>query len=274
MTSKPIDIKSIFGKNLRKLIGEDTPITEVARHVGVNRTQLNRYLYGEAFPRPDVLHRICAYFGVDARILTQSLAEIDADQQQAEPTDASILPGLDFEPADHSVFPDGFYIEWKASWIYEGFYTQHLLLASTVGGRRVTRIRAPAGLRPDLKGGRYQLPLVAYQGIAVNQTDGFAVFDQGVGTHGVAMTAFRKGFMNVETIYPGYKLSAVVFNRQRHHYKGPTILQFIGRNRSKILEIARGSIWRTADEMPADIYSILEIMESEDRGLLPAPSRK
>ncbi|WP_150522707.1 helix-turn-helix domain-containing protein [Roseibium sediminis] len=272
MTSISIDIKSIFGKNLRKLVGEDTPITEVARHVGVNRTQLNRYLYGEAFPRPDVLHRICTYFGVDARILTQSLAEIDADQQQAGPAHADVIPRMGFEPVDRSVFPDGFYVEWKPSWIYEGLYTQHLLLASTVDGRRLTRVRVPGGLRPDLKARRFQRPLIDYVGVAVSQTDGFVVFDQGQGSHGVAMTAFRRGFLNVENVYPGYKLSALVFNRQRHQFRGPTVLQYIGHNYGKVLRVARQTIWHKPDNVPRDIYAILEVMETEDRGLLPVPS--
>jgi len=265
------DIRSIFGRNLRKLVNGDIPVTEIARNVGINRTQLNRYIYGEAFPRPDVLHRICSYFGVDARILTQCLEDIEAEQRQIV-SGGGPIPTLDFEPVSENVFPDGFYIEWKQSWIYANMFTKHLLQTSTDDGARVTRIRAPAGFRPDLKGARYQLPLIDYHGIAVNQSDGFAIFDQGRGTHGVAMTAFRKGFMNVENVFPGYKLSAVVFNRQRHHFKGPTILQYIGRNRAEILKVARSSVWVTADEMPKDILSIIELLEEEDRGLLPVPT--
>lgn len=265
------DIRSIFGRNLRKLVNGDSPVTEIARDLGINRTQLNRYIYGEAFPRPDILHRICTYFGVDARILTQSLDEIDAEQRHPA-LGSSPIPTLEFEPVSENVFPDGFYIEWKQSWIYANMFTKHLLQASTDNGTRVTRIRAPSGFRPDLKGARYKLPLIDFHGIAVNQSDGFAIFDQGRGTHGVAMTAFRKGFMNVENVFPGYKLSAVVFNRQRHHFKGPTILQYIGRNCADILQVARSPLWLTVDDIPKDILSIIELLEHEDRGLLPVPS--
>ena len=136
----------------------------------------------------------------------------------------------------------------------------------------MTRVRVPGGLRPDLKAGRFQRPLIDYVGVAVTQIDGFAVFDQGRGSHGVAMTAFRRGFLNVENVYPGYKLSALVFNRQRHQFRGPTVLQYIGDDRSKVLKVARDTIWHRPDEVPRDIYAILEVMETEDRGLLPAPS--
>ena len=41
--------------------------------MGIHRTQFNRYLSGESWPRPDVLKVIVEYLGVDANNLLYEL---------------------------------------------------------------------------------------------------------------------------------------------------------------------------------------------------------
>ena len=72
----PAGIRNIFGANLRQLSSEYRSIAGLCRELGINRTQYNRYLSGESFPRPDVLHRICEFFGKDARILLEPVEAI------------------------------------------------------------------------------------------------------------------------------------------------------------------------------------------------------
>ncbi|MEP2204195.1 MAG: helix-turn-helix transcriptional regulator, partial [Tateyamaria sp.] len=48
----PSELRSMFGANLRQLAAEYTSISDLARQLGINRTQFNRYLSGESFPRP------------------------------------------------------------------------------------------------------------------------------------------------------------------------------------------------------------------------------
>lgn len=72
----PADLRSRFGTNLRQLSQSATSVSSLCRELGINRTQFNRYLAGESFPRPDVLHRICDFFGVDARILLEAVDDI------------------------------------------------------------------------------------------------------------------------------------------------------------------------------------------------------
>ena len=67
----------MFGANLRKLAEGYSSISDLSRQLGINRTQFNRYLSGESFPRPDVLARICAFFDVDARVLLEPVDQID-----------------------------------------------------------------------------------------------------------------------------------------------------------------------------------------------------
>ena len=61
----------MFGANLRSLSKDYVSVSELSRQLGINRTQFNRYLAGESFPRPDVLARICGFFKVDARMLLE-----------------------------------------------------------------------------------------------------------------------------------------------------------------------------------------------------------
>jgi transcriptional regulator with XRE-family HTH domain len=106
----PQQIRDRFGKNLRILVSGEPSVSQVCRDIGVNRTQFLRYLSGEAHPRPDVLHRICKHFGVDARILLEPIETL------REEDDPGPHPALGF-PAflsrmrdfDHGVMPDGFY---------------------------------------------------------------------------------------------------------------------------------------------------------------------
>lgn len=73
----PTELRAIFGQNLRKLCQAYPSISAVCRALDTNRTQFNRYLSGDSFPRPDVLQKICTYFGTDARILLEPIDQIE-----------------------------------------------------------------------------------------------------------------------------------------------------------------------------------------------------
>ena len=75
-SESPAELRAMFGRNLRLLCQPYASVSALCRELGINRTQFNRYLSGESFPRPDILQRICAYFKVDARILLQPLHEV------------------------------------------------------------------------------------------------------------------------------------------------------------------------------------------------------
>ena len=83
-TSEPADLRSVFGTNLRELSQQATSIAQLCRDLGINRTQYNRYLTGDSFPRPDVLHKICTFFKVDARILLEPLEDLYKQKAERE----------------------------------------------------------------------------------------------------------------------------------------------------------------------------------------------
>ncbi len=78
------ELYGVFSRNLRILASAHGSVAELCRALGVNRTQFNRYLSGQASPRPEVLLRICTYFETDARILLQPIEDLHPVQPPAD----------------------------------------------------------------------------------------------------------------------------------------------------------------------------------------------
>ena len=57
----PADIRAVFSQNLKELMGASPNVSALRRELSLNRTQFNRYLAGESFPRPDILPKKYAY---------------------------------------------------------------------------------------------------------------------------------------------------------------------------------------------------------------------
>jgi len=105
----PAELRNMFGENLKTLARNAKSISLLSRQLGINRTQFNRYLSGESFPRPDVLARICRFFEVDARILLEPVSQIKND---ADPLTSQFLSGFlghGVDTIDEDEFPTGFY---------------------------------------------------------------------------------------------------------------------------------------------------------------------
>jgi transcriptional regulator with XRE-family HTH domain len=126
--TKPLtsaQIRAVFGENLRQLCARESSVSEVCREIGVNRTQFSRYLNGEAFPRPDLLLRICSYFGVDANILIRPIA---SDNRSTEPNVlaetfarfAEYLPGTTYGLSEQEL-PSGLYRIWRRSFMWPDY---------------------------------------------------------------------------------------------------------------------------------------------------------
>lgn len=129
----------MFGKNLRELSKRYPSVSELARQLGINRTQFNRYLSGESFPRPDVLDRICSFFDVDARIL---LEPVNSFNPRGSLMTGALLKdfvgsGVDDIPQD--VFPDGFYRFSRRSFLSETQYVIGLVYVFRSEGHTMVR---------------------------------------------------------------------------------------------------------------------------------------
>lgn len=105
----PTELRNMFGANLRVLSRNYPSISDLSRRLGINRTQLNRYLSGESFPRPDVLERICRFFGVDARILLEPAESLTRPTQILNSPYLAEFLGSAALDLPETLFPNGFY---------------------------------------------------------------------------------------------------------------------------------------------------------------------
>ncbi len=117
----PAELRSMFGDNLRHLAKDFPSISELSRQLGINRTQFNRYLAGESFPRPDVLARICDFFSVDARVLLEPVDALNETENLLSGPELSGYLGRATTP-DETLFPSGFYRFSRRSFMSPGMY--------------------------------------------------------------------------------------------------------------------------------------------------------
>jgi len=153
----PAELRSIFGANLRQLSRQYPSVAGLCRKLGINRTQYNRYLSGESFPRPDVLYRICTFFDVDARILLEPVDAILNNQSDllSHPAIAAFL-GNESVSIDEDEFPSGFYRFSRPSFVNDQLFVVGLVYVFRRDGYCFVRGYEPKeamrqqGLRTDL----------------------------------------------------------------------------------------------------------------------------
>ncbi len=117
----------MFGSNLRSLAQAYPSISELSRQLGINRTQFNRYLSGESFPRPDVLARICHFFDVDARVLLEPVENLAHGNDPLGGPFLKDYVGDGVRNVPESLFPSGFYRFSRRSFLDQGRYVLGLV---------------------------------------------------------------------------------------------------------------------------------------------------
>ncbi|MFK7753140.1 MAG: helix-turn-helix domain-containing protein [Sedimentitalea sp.] len=120
----------MFGSNLRVLSKRYASISELSRQLGINRTQFNRYLSGESFPRPDVLDRICDFFEVDARILLDPVESLSAQGVLLNGPVLSDFVGYGVNAIPEDLFPSGFYRFTRRSFVNDARFIVGLVYVS------------------------------------------------------------------------------------------------------------------------------------------------
>lgn len=122
-------VNEIFGKNLQALIDtRNFPVSKVAQLLDTSSVQVRRFLRSESHPNPTMLHRIEKIFGVDGRIVTMSLDDIQHSIKMA--AKASVLSSALFpfrggvEPMH--LMPCGIYQFWRRSFSQRGMYFRGL----------------------------------------------------------------------------------------------------------------------------------------------------
>lgn len=130
----PADLRNMFGANLRQLARQYRSISELSRQLGINRTQFNRYLSGESFPRPDILDRICRFFDVDARILLDPVETLSKAGQVVNGAFLADFLGHGVQQLTEEFFPSGFYRFTRRSFINEEKFVIGLVYVFRAGG--------------------------------------------------------------------------------------------------------------------------------------------
>ena len=157
----------------------------MANDLGISRVQFRRYLAGTSFPKPQVLERICEYFSVDARILTEHLDErlllemqIGQSQRFRHATAPSWLEAMSFACPDQDFFTgphdleDGLYFSWHNSKIKPGQITNNFVQVKTLNRARIVR----GFEKPE-----FDLPTRStradreYKGICLRQGTGYSI---------------------------------------------------------------------------------------------------
>lgn len=124
----PAELRTMFGRNLRILSKSHKSVSSLCRDLGINRTQFNRYLSGESFPRPDVLARICDFFKVDARILLEPLGSIKDGHGVLNHPFLQDYIGIGAQNVADELFPTGFYRFSRQSFIEKDLLVTGLVL--------------------------------------------------------------------------------------------------------------------------------------------------
>lgn len=182
-----MSVLSAFGNNLRVLVKLHGSQTQVAEDLGMSRVQFRRYLSGESFPKPNALKKICDYFSVDARILTESLTPeqivlMRQGRYDAEPIPAAVAAMQEAVAyacrGDHPYFynpgelPDGLYARWRGAMSRKDAAQVGLIQIRTLDAARVLR-----GLQPKRLDLDFQNPTLRdreFRGILLRQRTGYA----------------------------------------------------------------------------------------------------
>lgn len=259
------ELRMVLAHNLESLVATERSVSDCARKLRISRSQLNRFLSGETYPRPDILQRICQQFGTDARILTENLADIS--NAVVPETMGSMLPDLvvDLDPVSQTVLPDGIYAEWMLSTVEMGLVEMHLFRIYSENGRRLGKVRVSIeATLPGMK--RYRYPMVVCGAQYFMQRDGFASIDR-VGRQSFhAFTAYRVGYGPATGVYPGYKLSGISHHPKRLFARTACMLERLGNDTKSLLTAARQPEFRRFSDAPPLVQRILKDVQDEQGG--------
>lgn len=170
----PAELRQMFGRNLRRLCVPYRSVSDLCRQLGINRTQFNRYLSGESFPRPDVLHLICKFFDVDARILLEPLEALDTRPGVLNHPFLAGNIGSGMQTLTEEAFPSGFYRFSRKS-----FVESDLVVVGLVFVFRDNQYTFLRGYEPRAAMSSHGLPtngpVREYRGYVSPQEDGISI---------------------------------------------------------------------------------------------------
>ena len=230
-TPSPSELRTRFGANLRHLSRRAPSISALCREIGINRTQYNRYLAGESFPRPDILFRICQFFDVDARILLDPVEEIEESRHGL--TSAlelrDFLGGPNVQAPSETDLPSGFYRFTRPSFVDECKFLISLVVIYRKSGQAFLRgLEARDAMRAQ--GLPLDRRMREFRGLVIPQFNGVAMLLSRRGGQTTSFNFISRVPTFENNFWVGYTTRAVAetesgarFSRQVYEYLGPRI---------------------------------------------------
>lgn len=243
----PAELRNMFGANLRVLSRNYASISDLSRRLGINRTQLNRYLSGESFPRPDVLDRICSFFDVDARILLEPVGTLTRKRSVLNSPFLTDFLGQAALNLSDDMFPTGFYRFSRCS-----FVDSTLIIVGLVYVFRDGDLTYVRGFEPREAMRQQGLPEHArareFRGYVSHQEEGIGLV---LSRHDAITCSF--GFLSRAPSYEnnywvGY-VTRTIQESVNVDRVTRVVYEHLGRDIGTVLSAARGSGFRTADDL-------------------------
>lgn len=229
----------MFGANLRTLSEEYTSISALARQLGINRTQFNRYLSGESFPRPDVLARICEFFEVDARVLLEPVAQIAGGSGPIASAFLKDFMGPAVQNVKEADFPSGFYQFSRRSFVHDTKFARGLAHVRRQGHSTFIR-----GYEPKTAMAMQGIPAAAqareYRGYVLKVEDGVTLMVSRRNGLTASMNYLNRVASFDNNFWVGYVARTV---RESASAKRTTrlVYEFLGADTRRIMQTARGA---------------------------------
>lgn len=244
----PAALRAMFGANLRQLSAAYPSISELARQLEVNRTQFNRYLSGESFPRPDVLDRICSFFGVDARVLLEPVAQIGRSGALLSSPYLKEYVGAGLGEITEEAFPSGFYRFSRRSFVLTDQFYVGFLLVRRDGTSTVLR-----GFEPRDAMALQNLPTEAaareFRGLVMRQERGLVILAARRNAMTCSFNYLHRIASFENTFWAGYITRAVPESAAGLR-AARLCYEFVGREPAEVLAAARSRGFCAADALP------------------------
>jgi len=243
----PTELRNMFGANLRRLSELYPSVSELSRQLGINRTQFNRYLSGESFPRPDVLDRICVFFKVDARIL---LEPVDTLTQHGSALNGPFLHdflGKGVEDISEDYFPSGFYRFSRRSFVNDTQFIVGLVYVFREDGETYVRgFEAREALRQQ--GLPIDVRSREFRGYVARQEDGviMVISRRNAMTCSFNFLARVASFEN--NFWVGY-VTRTVRESNNGTRAARMVYEHLGRSAKVVFKAARTTGFHTAEEL-------------------------
>lgn len=253
----PAVLRQVLGDNLRLLCQNVPSVSTLCREIGVNRTQFNRYLSGEAFPRPDVLYRICRRFDVDANILLEPLQAREPEPMQAatEVLHRDVL-SLIRRPFDHYLMPDAMYRFWRISFQRPGSVYTSMARIYTQNGIKLFKA-TDVFHGPVRPGSKRYARTNTFRGVMFQHFDGVSLICATAIDSTFNLTFFEYGLAGQTRYYTG--LSFLTRRRTLDSNRlSVTVMERLPNEPSLWRRAAREAGLRDASQVPSEVLEALQ----------------